>query len=142
MEIGLGLENILDWPYAYLKISASNGVFMGTTLVTVNSDATLQLAEKIRGFPNNIDDEREFDLGTVRDDENGARLLFHCIDRQGHAAVRVTIQSSQWFSPALGNATFPIPIEPAAIDRFIQELKQMTEKPGSRAYLIGIKKAE
>jgi hypothetical protein len=88
-----------------------------------NLDACRALAEGLRGFPTGKADIREFELGTFSQGFAGGGMWRRCyvLDSAGHSAIEVRIQNEEPFE---GEARFHIPVEPAAIDSFVEQLEK------------------
>lgn len=124
-----------DWLFG-LDLRAWNERFTATTFIESGLGELGNLASCIAGFPARSEDERSFIFGT-RDSVHSrgyCSLLFRAIDSAGHAVVDVAIEDAgPPGQPATGmrtaRAEFSVPVEPAAIDRFVLALRavQRTE---------------
>lgn len=115
-----------------LQIRASNVAFAGQVNTYVNHDDTGRFSEKLKGFPVSLGDVRRIELGA------NAMFVFSMIDEVGHSMVAVDIASDttgpNGFS---GKASFNILVNPAEIDRFVEELAKLRPELGHSASLTG-----
>lgn len=100
--------------------------------------ALSQLADVLRGFPFTGTDSREVELGTFNSShaDGGVKMRFRCSDALGHAVVEIKLRGDG--SEALGeleSVALRIPIEPAAVDSFVQQLMAMDSTIGASASL-------
>ena len=121
-----------------LRVSASNGIFAGQAGVYADSHTLTEFAGALEGFPNGRDDAREFELGTF--DENyaggGVGFRFFCVDSARHALTQVRLYADSRREADVNDlATLHIPVEAAAIDSFIEELRHIAGKTGEVAAL-------
>ena len=90
------------------------------------------------GFPSHARDVRDIELGAF-DPKNaggGVRLHFYCTDWVGHVAVNVQLRGDA--CGAMGeveSVAMRILLEPAAIDRFVEQLQKMRAEDGAKALL-------
>jgi hypothetical protein len=142
MSVGIEVRVVhVDEHLIELRVWASNGTFTGQVDIYANSAVPAETADKLRGFPSSKDDTREIELGTFRTDAagGGAALRFCCNDSAGHVTVVVWLQGDVSRSGAgVENATFSVPIEAAAVDRFVQQLERMSSTVGNGARLEGL----
>ena len=111
-----------------LRVWASNGMFVGQTAVFATSSNLSALVGVLRGFPANGSDIRACELGTF--DEavagGGAGFRFSCADSIGHVVVEVRLRTDPQLGVGASDlATIHIPIEAAAVDMFVEQLKRM-----------------
>lgn len=137
MKAGVHVSVIyLDPSLLELRVQASNGVFAGQTDIYVNTEAPRALAANLNGFPTNKSDVRECQLGTFKSEMagGGVKLRFYCVDSLGHAAVEICLQTDG--PPDVNNyARFHMPVEAAAVDRFVHQVAVMSAKIGDEAWL-------
>ena len=139
-EVGFRLEVIYaDADLFELRVSAWNGAFGGATDLYVEVDGLGQIASKIAGFPKNPADVREFTLGAFgREFAGGAmNMRFYCIDQAGHAYVESRIESDAESAKVWQVATLVMPVEAAAIDRFVEDLRRLEKEKSGVALLEG-----
>ncbi len=126
MKSGIEITIIdTDLPdFIELRVRASNGVFSGETRLYAVPEALTLFAAKLQDFPANPLDTRDFELGTFNTDfaGGGARFYFRCMDQLGHAVIEVTIRSDPQREPSQ-EVRLVIPIEPAAVDVFVDQLE-------------------
>ena len=124
-----------------LRVTISNGSFSGGTSVYVDRDALESCAALLKGFPAPVQDERVVEWGDsdVSSSLGGVKLRFLCIDASGHAGVWAELRSSDSLSGVMPHQTVRLflPIEAAAVDRFVDELAIVGAKKRGRAQLTG-----
>jgi len=125
MEAGLKITVVdPDDDYLGIEIRAWNDRFAGTTRIFAGLEDLSELAAQIAGFPARIPDERTFQFGTRDPHYAGGYcgLCFRTVDSVGHAVVEIDVQDDdQLYSP--GISKFSIPVEAAAVDRFVIGLR-------------------
>jgi hypothetical protein len=125
-----GLSIAIEWwdeDVVIFVFNASNGIFCGAVEVYLHHDALEQLAKNLSGFPRDAKDQREIDLGafSIREAGGGVQMRFVCVDAACHPAVDVKLQIEQ--RSAFGemqSVVLRIPLEAAAIDNFVTQLRQ------------------
>jgi hypothetical protein len=141
MENGINLKVIwFDEVEDLLEVlfSCSNGYFSGQANIYVTHVALSRLASTLNGFPSCSDDSRDFELGTFDPEyaDGGVRMHFHRLDSAGHAAVDVKLRGDA--CKALGeieSVALRIPIEAAAVDIFVRQLRTIGKTIGASASL-------
>ena len=128
----------MDQDVLEFLFSCSNGRFSGHAEIYLSHDKLSELAEGLSGFPSHTKDSRDFELGTFNPDhaDGGIRMHFCCTDSLGHAVVEVKLRGDA--SKGLGeleSVALRIPIQAAAIDSFVSQIKQMENLVGATAYL-------
>ncbi len=118
--------------------SCSNGYFSGQAEIYVSRDHLSKLAEAISGFPSRLGDSRYFELGTFNPEhaDGGARLHFCCKDSAGHSVVEVKLRGDA--CKGLGemeSVALRIPIQAAAVDDFVRQLRNLSKEVGVAAHL-------
>jgi hypothetical protein len=130
MGIGIDIRVILkDRDMFELRVRASNGEFTAQAEMYVDLNSCRDMASVLRGFPTDKTDFREFALGTFKKDHagGGARVRFWCLDSVGHSAVQVHIRNDgRRNGRTEAEAAFDIPVEPAAVDSFVEQLEKMS----------------
>jgi hypothetical protein len=116
-----------------IEVSASNGRFAGATALYINRDELSQSADVMRGFPNSRADKRELIWGAFGSESAGgaAQLQIRCIDSALHVQISIQIEDADGMQSAVVIAG----LEPAAIDNFIPQLRQIEEKFSGEAVL-------
>jgi hypothetical protein len=143
LDSGIAVEIVwFDDDLVELRVRASNGRFAAAAELCVNLDALATLAGTLAGFPTSPADVRECTLGNFDPAaaRGGVRLRLACTDALGHAAVRVTVRAAGTaFTDGRKTedefADLTIPVEPAAIDAFVEELRRSEIRTGWRAHL-------
>jgi hypothetical protein len=112
-----------------VRIRASNDRFAATAEFYETRDGLLEAARLIDGFPTTVADRRVMELGDLRAQPSfgSARLSFYCVDSSGHCGAlgefRWCLRSNR---PSRDeSATFFIPLEAAAVDRFVLQLREV-----------------
>jgi len=140
VDIGFQIKVIYaDKDLIELRVSAWNGAFGGSADVYVGIGQLEQIADKLQGFPNGLSDTREVILGVFGPNSAGGALSirFYCADRSGHTWVDSKIESD--YEP-LGKAQsviLSLPIEAAAVDSFIEEIRRLGADRAGTAHLRG-----
>jgi len=120
------------------SVSCSNSYYSGQTSIYASLSDLHDLAEGLAGFPSHIGDRRDFELGTFdpKFAEGGIRMHFYCLDSSGHTAVEVQLRGGG--CTAMGeveSVALRIPLEAAAIDDFVAQLRSMKVADGAAARL-------
>lgn len=123
-----------------LCVSAWNGTFGGSAEIYEAIGDLEEAAARLRGFPRNVSDMREIIFGSFDRKFAGGcvKMRFHCIDGAGHACAEASIDSNHELGGTIQTVLLSVRVEPAAIDRFIQELQRVGENRKGRAYLKGL----
>lgn len=139
MKDGIEIAVIwLDQHALECLLSCSNGRFSGQGEIYLGHDKLFELAEALSGFPLNSKDSRDFELGTFNPDHagGGIRLHFRCADSAGHAVVEVKLRGGASKGPGeLESVALGIPVQAAAIDSFVSQIRQMEREVGAKAFL-------
>jgi hypothetical protein len=123
--------------YFGVEIHAWTRRYSGGTRVFVGDDleALSQFCARISGFPARGDDDRESQFGTTTSG-GYCRLRFRTVDAVGHAVVDVELDDDiSLYSDA--SAKFSFRVDAAAVDRFIQELRDVVRDRIGEAVLEG-----
>jgi hypothetical protein len=121
-------------------VKALNGSYSGQTNVYVGIGGLAKAADQLRGFPTSPRDERRLCWGSLeRSDRLGqADLLFRCRDGAGHAVLVADLVSSDMGKAEPGQSvSLKLPIEAAAVDRFIAALRVVEQAKRGVARLEG-----
>jgi hypothetical protein len=136
---GIEVEVIwLDQHVLEVLLSCSNGRFSGHAEIYLSHDKLSEMAEALRGFPSHTKDSRDFELGTFNPDhaDGGIRMHFCCTDSVGHTVVEVKLRGDACKGLGeLESVALRIPVQAAAIDSFVSQIKQMEKLVGATAYL-------
>ena len=139
VESGIHLEVIwFDQDLIEILLSCSNGRFSGQAEIYLSHRDLPELADGLRGFPRNVSDSRNFELGTFNPNhaDGGIRLKFSCSDSTGRAVVEIRLRGDA--CEALGeleSVALRMPVEPAGIDSFVQQLTTIDTTIGQGAVL-------
>ena len=136
MEQGIRFKLIWeDSDMVEIVISAWNGEFGGTTKMYLGHGVLAGAAQTLEGFPGLAKDERRVALGDVNsDDQASAVLNFYINDLAGHAVVEMNLSTGSYPRP-LQKVTLRAPLEAAAVDIFVADLKKIEEQMYSTAFL-------
>jgi hypothetical protein len=137
-EVGFRLEVIYaDADLNEIRVSAWNGAFGGATDIYIQIDGLVEVAAKLAGFPRDPSDVREFILGAFGHEFAGGAvsMKFYCIDQAGHAFVESRIESGAESAGVWQAATLVMPVEAAAIDRFVEDLRRVEKEKSGVAVL-------
>jgi hypothetical protein len=134
-----------DFDIIEVRIFAQNGRFRGSADVYVGTNQLLEAAALLSGFPKNPHDKREFIFGAFgpKFAGGGVRLELFCKDLAGHPVIRATIETDSQQISTVDNqadedaesATIYLKFEPAALDRFLAELREIEQKHFGSAIL-------
>src|SRR5450756_2389436 len=110
-----------------VQVTAGNARFWGTADVYIGTDGLIDAAATLAGFPSDNRDKREVYFGAIGKKSAGGavRLEFYCSDLAGHAAFRAMIEGDYGEQEVAESATVCVNFEPAALDAFIVELRQV-----------------
>jgi hypothetical protein len=116
-----------DGDIVEVRIVAENLSFRGSADVYVGTDGLLEAAAALEGFPKDRQDTREVLFGAAGPKFAGgsARLKFYCRDGAGHTAFLAEIEEDYREQERAQCATVVVDFEPAALDRFLIELRQV-----------------
>ena len=134
MSAGLTITAVdADVDYLGIEIYASNGRFSGSTWIYAGVDELSEFAGEIEGFPSGPEDQRMHEFGTREPGYAGGfcKISLRCLDRRGHVAIHIVIEDDD-ARYAAAEAQFSFASEPAALDRFIENLRSVErERSGS-----------
>jgi hypothetical protein len=139
MDVGLQFAAIWDdADMIELRVIASSAAFRGEAKVYVAIGQLEEAAATLKGFPQSPADVREltlgsFDPGYVR---GAINMRFYCTDSSGHAYVEAKIESQEKPGGTHESALLSIPIEAAALDSFVEELRRLESRKSGIARLI------
>jgi len=141
MDVGFDFQLIWhDNDVLNLRVSAWNGAFGGVAEVYEAIGDLQAAAALLRGFPNSPADIREVVFGNFdrKFAAGGVRMRFHCIDGSGHAYVETTIDAKYETGGTVQTVVLAMPVEAAAVDRFVEELQRLESDRSGTARLRGI----
>lgn len=123
-----------------VRVSSWNGAFGGMADVYVGIGTLEETAAKLRGFPNRPSDVREAVLGAFGPQSagGGVSMRFYCADSSGHAYVEARIESDSLPGKPAQSVTLSLPIEAAAVDSFVSELRLLGLQKAGVARLEGV----
>ena len=110
-------------------VSLSNGSFSGETDLYIGSGELGDLATQLQGFPRNTSDERSIVLGSLDPDSagGGVSMRFYCADLSGHVRVDARMESDKDSTIDRQSVRLVVPIEPAELDSFVEQLRILNE---------------
>jgi hypothetical protein len=140
---GITLEVIwFDEHALAVLFRCSNGYFSGQAEIYLADDAASKLADGLRGFPSSSTDSRDFELGSFNPEhaDGGVRMHFYRLDSAGHVGVDVKLRGDACKSLGeIESVALRIPIEAAAVDNFIEQLRSIDKTVGASASLYKAK---
>lgn len=136
MEVGFQFEIVYkDVHLLETRISVRSGLFSGVANVYVGLNQLQETAGALQGFPSSTSDIREITFGVFDPESPPGRrvkMRFYCIDKSGHAYVDSTMESDCNAAGKIQSISVSLPVEPAAVDSFVEELHILgTEKKGT-----------
>jgi hypothetical protein len=118
-------------------LACSNGRFSGESRMYLSHDDPSNMADALAGFPRHPSDYRDFSLGA--DDPKyaggGVRMHFFCMDMAGRAAVDVKLRHDGNLQGEVESVALRIPLEAAAIDSFVEQLRKLDLTSAFNAHL-------
>ena len=140
MERGLTITIVyFDADDYQLRVTANNGDFSGNVSLYVAIGYLAELAGELEGFPRTSGDEQKIELGTFDPGYAGGGVRAHlrCTDGAGHIRMQLHMVTDQ--DDPSQSVSLVLPVEPASIDRFVEELrlleKDRTGEPALRSYI-------
>jgi hypothetical protein len=119
-------------------VTCSNGPFRGATRMYLAHDDLSKTAQILSGFPSDIKDTRDVQLGAFEPNVagGGIHMSFRCIDSVGHAVVLVSLRADGCKGPAEPESVcLYVPVEAGSIDSFVGKARTIDETQGAKAYL-------
>jgi hypothetical protein len=141
MDIGFQFEVIYkDADLLEVRIAAWNGSFGGVANVYLDISKLEEAATALKGFPVRSSDVREVTFGAFGPQSagGGVTMRYYCVDSAGHAFVDSRIEAGSNQSNPTEYVTLSVAIEAAAVDSFVDELRQMGLTRGGKARLAGV----
>ena len=120
------------------QVTCSNGPFRGATKIYLAHDDLSKAAETLSGFPSNIKDSRDVQLGAFESKMagGGISMSFRCVDSVGHAVVIVRLRADGCEGPNEPESVcLYIPVEAGSIDSFVTKARSTNDPKGAKAYL-------
>jgi len=130
-----GISISVEWwdeDVVIFVFSASNGTFCGEVKVYLEPNALEQFAKDLSGFPRDARDQREIDLGafSIMHAGGGIQMRFACLDAACHPALDVKLRTQECCAFGdLQSVALRIPLEAAAVDDFVNHLRQFRVTP-------------
>ena len=128
----------LDQDVVEYQVTCSNGPFGGATRMYLAHDDLSNTAQILSGFPSDIKDTRDVQLGAFEPNAagGGIHMSFRCIDSVGHAVVLVRLRADGCRGPADPESVrLYVPVEAGSIDAFVAKARSIDETQGAKAYL-------
>jgi len=140
MKTCLGVESFLEHDgdgIVRYRLTIQNDCFRATTQAWGNDDDHLRFAEALTGFPATSASTLTHSLGS--DGSGTCTLEFFCLDNLGHVGLWTTIVSDYPMGPSKRHeqACAFLRCDPAAIDRFVSDLRRFTAGSPNCAELQG-----
>ncbi|MFZ0639190.1 MAG: hypothetical protein WAN33_07650 [Candidatus Acidiferrales bacterium] len=140
MDIGLQFDVIYKAEdLIQVRVSAWNGSFGGTVDIYAGFDCLEEIAAELQGFPASVSDSREIKLGALGPKSaGGVEMRFYCTDASGHAYVGCKMDSGILSGKSAQSVNLSLPIEAAAVDSFVGELRTVGVRRMGIARLEGV----
>jgi hypothetical protein len=109
-------------------VRACNAAFSGETSLYLAHNELAELAETLSSLPRNATDHRAVELGAFSSSHAGGGIVmnFSCLDAVAHAAVDMKLRTQDCSAfGELQSVALRIPIEAAAVDNFVNQLRQV-----------------
>jgi hypothetical protein len=139
MEDGIEIKVIwFDQDVIEVLFRCSNGDFAGQTEIHLGYDDVPKMADSLSRFPTSTTDVHDLEIGTLdpKGAEGGVRMHLYCRDSSGHAVLELKLRGDD--CKAIGeveSVALRIPVEAAAIDSFIRQLRAMDKTVSGSACL-------
>jgi hypothetical protein len=122
-----------------VRVFAWNGTFGGTADVYVGIGRLEEIAAGLKGFPTSVADNRRITLGAFGPKAaGGVEMRFYCADASGHTNVECKIESGSLSGKPVQSVALSLPIEAAAVDSFVSELRLIGLQKAGVARLAGV----
>jgi hypothetical protein len=138
MNMGFLFETIWqDNDVVQMRVSAWNGIFGGAADVYLGRGQLEEASGTLRDFPTQPSDTREVIFGSFAPHMagGGVSMRFYCADGAGHAFVDSRIESARGANGKVQSVSLTLAVEPAAVDLFVDELRQLGTSTASMARL-------
>ena len=127
-----------DTDFEQFRITAGNGQYGGSALVTFPRGKIGELADALQGFPKTSSQVEVFEGGS--DDGSRATLTFSCKDRVSRAVVTVSLaefadENAQ--TGIMNEVKLELRFEAWALDEFCKELEAIQTRVKKHAVLMG-----
>jgi hypothetical protein len=142
MTPALGIQFDETWrdeDLIMVHVTAWNGRFGGSAEVYVPTSDLTKHASRLKGFPSSVSDSRTIELGTFDPScaGGGLRLRFYCLDGAGHTFVECKVRPDSKIAGVEQHAVIALPIEPAAVDSFVEQMARLDDLQTKTATLAG-----
>ena len=120
------------------QVTCSNGPFRGATKIYLAHDDLSKAAEILSGFPSNVKDSRDVQLGAFEPKMagGGISMSFRCVDSVGHSVVLVRLRADGCTGPNDAESVcLYVPVEAGSIDSFVTKARSIDDTKGAKAYL-------
>jgi hypothetical protein len=121
-----------------LIVSAWNGSFGGSTRLWVGQGVLADVATRLAGFPMNLEDKREMTFGAFGPAFGGGAMTmqFACVDGAGHCRLHLTIEAEYDERDLFAERVEVLaPFEPAAVDKFVEQIRELNSSLTGSAVL-------
>ena len=137
MEKGIRFKLVWeDSDLLEIALFAWNGEFGGLAHMYLGHGELVEIAKSLGGFPQSSKDERRIEMGDFNSASfGGAILRFYTKDMAGHAAVEISLHAGAHRAGHVQTVTLHAPLEAAALDDFVTELRKLEDQVGSTAFL-------
>lgn len=135
---GISIEIIWSDAHAIEAIVSARGDhFAGEVRVYAGHGELRDVADQLAGFPASQNDAREFKLGEFGDEWAGgaASFRFYCVDAAGHSFAEVILESGERPGEVCETVRLALPVEPAAVDEFVSQLRNVGSAFAGTAFL-------
>ena len=123
-----------------IRLSAWNGEFGGAAEIYLALGQLHSIAGAIAGFPASLTDVREMAIGAVGPLSAGgaASLRFLCAKGSGSSNLELQIESAECTNSTRQHVSMILPIEAAALDSFVSQLRDVSTDRSKTAFLRGV----
>lgn len=104
------------------------GAFAGSTRLYISHGDLADAADMLAGFPMDLKDAREVTIGVFGSESGGGAIALSlgCVDGAGHCKLQLRLESDPLISGLpLERVELCAAVEPAALDRFVEEMRML-----------------